>query len=166
MARDAQNYINEIINKDKQFTLNLSKQELVGDMNLAEFTNLISIKVDGNEFTNCNWLFTLSEKSQNKLKWLNLWGNKIKEVDFVRLLNNFPNLESINLENNPLSGSNLEQLNNQQFSQLVELVETKKLKINSWKGTFLLDLLKYAKQLKEENSSLKQTQAKIQVPPK
>ena len=75
-------------------------------------------------------------------------------------------MDSINLENNPLSGSNLEQLNNQQFSQLVELVETKKLKINSWKGTFLPDLLKYAKQLKEENASLKQTQTEIQIPPK
>ena len=52
-------------------------------------------------------------------------------MDFARLLNDFSNLESINLENNPLNGNNLDSLNNQQFSQLVELVETKKLKINS-----------------------------------
>ena len=90
MARNAQEFINGIINKNKQFTLNLSKQELTGDMNLVEFTNLTSIKADGNEFTNCDWLFTLSEESQKKLKWLNLWGNKIEKVDFVRLLNNFP----------------------------------------------------------------------------
>ena len=54
MTRSAQNYINEIINKNKQFTLNLSKQELSGDMNLAEFTNLISIKADNNNFTDCD----------------------------------------------------------------------------------------------------------------
>jgi len=52
-------------------------------------------------------------------------------VDFARLLNVFPNLESINLENNPLDGNNLESLDSQYFSQLVGLVETKKLKINS-----------------------------------
>ena len=44
---------------------------------------------------------------------------------------NFSNLELINLGNNPLDGSNLEQLDSRQFSRLVELVETKKLKINS-----------------------------------
>jgi len=52
-------------------------------------------------------------------------------VDFARLLDKLPNLELINLENNPLSGSGLASLNNQQFSRLVELMETKKLKINS-----------------------------------
>ena len=60
-----------------------------------------------------------------------MWGNKIENVDFARLLNNFPKLESINLEGNPLSGNNLDSLNDQQFFQLVELIETKKLKINS-----------------------------------
>ena len=65
------------------------------------------------------------------MKRLNLWGNRIESVDFARLLNSFPNLELINLENNPLSGSNLASLNNQQFFRLVELVEAKKLKINS-----------------------------------
>jgi hypothetical protein len=49
-------------------------------------------------------------------------------VDFARLLDNFPNLELINLENNPLSGSGLASLNNQQFSRLVELMKTKKQK--------------------------------------
>ncbi|KLL01676.1 MAG: hypothetical protein MRERC_11c030 [Mycoplasmataceae bacterium RC_NB112A] len=166
MARNAQNFIDAIINKNKQFVLNLSKQELTGSMNLVEFTNLVSIKADGNEFNNCDWLFSLPETSQKKLKWLNLWGNKIESVDFVRLLNNFPNLESINLENNPLSGNNLEQLNAQQFSQLVQLIEDKKMKINSWKGTFLLDLLRYTKELKKENEFLKQIQAEIQIPPK
>ena len=167
MTRNAQEYIDRIINKEKQLVLNLKDQRLMGEMNLGDFTNLISIKADGNEFINLDWLFTLPESSQKKLKWLNIWGNKIENVDFSRLLNGFPNLESINLENNPLNGNNFESLNNQQFSQLVELVETKKLKINSWKGSFLLDLLKYTKRLKEENAQLKQqTQAQIQILPK
>ena len=106
--------------------------------NLKEFTNLVSIQGSGNEFTDLDWLFTLPASSQKKLKWLNLWGNKIENVDFTRLLNNFPNLESINLENNPLNGNNLDGLSDQQFSCLLGLVEAKKLKINSWKGTFLL----------------------------
>ncbi|KLL01835.1 MAG: hypothetical protein MRERC_7c063 [Mycoplasmataceae bacterium RC_NB112A] len=91
-------------------------------MGLGKFANLISIQADENEFTNLNWLFTLPEMIWKKLKRLNLWGNKIESVDFARLLNNFPNLEFINLESNPLGGNNIENLNNQQFSQLVELV--------------------------------------------
>ncbi|MCE8159079.1 MAG: leucine-rich repeat domain-containing protein [Candidatus Moeniiplasma glomeromycotorum] len=145
MTRNVQEYIDRIINKGTQLSLNLKDQKLFGAMDLGKFTNLVSIQASGNEFTDLCWLFTLPESSQKKLKWLNLWGNKIESVDFARLLNVFPNLESINLENNPLSGSNFETLNDQKFSQLVELVETKKLKINSWKGTFLLNLLKYAK---------------------
>jgi hypothetical protein len=136
-------------------------------MDLKEFSNLVSIQAGGNEFTNLDWLFSLPETGRKKLKWLNLWGNKIENVDFALLLNYFPNLESINLENNLLSGNNLDSLNNEQFCQLAELVETKKLKINSWKGTFLSDLLKYTKQVKKENAELKQQlQAQIQIPPK
>ncbi|CAG8539669.1 14746_t:CDS:2, partial [Cetraspora pellucida] len=66
---------------------------------LKEFTNLTSIKADGNEFA----------------------SNKIENVDFTKLLNNFPNLQSINLENNPLNLSKLEDLDDEQLSQLVEL---------------------------------------------
>src|SRR5439155_2987653 len=74
-------------------------------------------------------------------------GNEINEVDFAFLFTNFPNLKTINLSNNPLTGKNLEKLDRQQFSRLVQLVETGKIKINSWKGTFLVDLLKYTERL-------------------
>ena len=68
MVRNAQEYIDRIINKEKQSTLNLKDQKLSGEMNLKGFTNLVSIKADGNEFVNLNWLFTLPEPSQKKLK--------------------------------------------------------------------------------------------------
>jgi hypothetical protein len=60
-----------------------------------------------------------------------VWGNKIENVDFARMLNDFPNLESINLGNNPLSLSDLDKLDNQLFFKLVELVEAKKIKIDA-----------------------------------
>jgi len=72
MTRNAQEYIDRIINKEKQLVLNLKDQRLMGEMNLGDFTNLISIKADGNEFINLDWLFTLPESSQKKLKWLNI----------------------------------------------------------------------------------------------
>jgi len=51
MTRNAQEYINRIINEEKQFTLNLKDQKLSGEMDLKQFTNLVSIQVGGNEFT-------------------------------------------------------------------------------------------------------------------
>lgn len=68
MIRSAQEYINEIINQEKQYTLNLKDQKLAGEMNLKEFTNLTSIKADGNEFASLDWLFTLPESSRKKIK--------------------------------------------------------------------------------------------------
>jgi hypothetical protein len=54
MTKEAQEYIDIIKNKGNQYTLNLSKQELKGEMDLKEFTNLASIQADGNEFTSLN----------------------------------------------------------------------------------------------------------------
>jgi hypothetical protein len=50
--KSAQEYINTIINKQKSYSLNLSNQDLTGEMNLSEFTNLTGISVDGNRFAN------------------------------------------------------------------------------------------------------------------
>ena len=36
--------------------------------------------------------------TEEKLKSLNLFGNKIKEIDFAQLFTKFPNLEIINLQ--------------------------------------------------------------------
>ncbi|CAI2168107.1 10248_t:CDS:2 [Funneliformis geosporum] len=119
MTRNAQEYIERIINKEKQFTLNLKDQKLSGEMDLNQFTSLVSIQA----------------------------SNKIEKVDFVRLLNDFPKLESINLENNPLDGNNLDSLNNQQFSQLVEDYKFKKYYP-------LMDEVEQLKKEAEENNSL------------
>ncbi|MDR1670605.1 MAG: hypothetical protein LBR43_02695 [Spiroplasmataceae bacterium] len=151
--KSAQEYINTIINKQKSYSLNLSNQDLTGEMNLSEFTNLTGISVDGNRFANLDWLKTLPNKE--KLKWLNLWNNEIERVDFVFLLDNFPNAK-INLANNPLNGNTLKDLNDQQFSLLVERIKNGSLKINSWKGAFLLDLLNYTSEIKRELFNFKQ----------
>jgi len=74
MTRSVQEYIDRIINKEKQFTLNLKDQKLSGEMDLKEFISLVSIQAGGNEFTNLDWLFTLPEASQKKLKWLKRMG--------------------------------------------------------------------------------------------
>ena len=65
----------------------------------------------------------------------------------AHLLSTFPNLEYLNCENNPLSAKNLNKLTSEQFNKLVKGIKDKKIKINSWKGTILIDLLEYAQQL-------------------
>jgi len=56
-------------------------------------------------------------------------------------------LEYLNCENNPLSAKNLENLTSEQFGKLVQGIKDKKIKINSFKGTILMDLLEYAQKL-------------------
>jgi len=142
---NVQEHLNQITNKERVFYLDISNRDLSGVMNLGEFKNLKSLNSSNNNFTNLNFLDSLVNK--NKLENINFFGNEINEVDFAFLFTNFPNLKTINLSNNPLTGKNLEKLDSQQFSRLVQLVETGKIKINSWKGTFLVDLLKYTERL-------------------
>jgi len=56
-------------------------------------------------------------------------------------------LEYLNCENNPLSAKNLDNLTSEQFGKLVKGIKDKKIKINSFKGTILMDLLEYAQKL-------------------
>lgn len=142
---NAQEHLNQITNKERNFYLDISNRDLSGVMNLGEFKNLKSLNSSNNKFTNLNFLDSLVNK--NKLENINFFGNEINEVDFSFLFTNFPNLKTINLSNNPLTGKNLEKLDRQQFSRLVQLVEAGKIKLNSWKGTFLVDLLKYTERL-------------------
>jgi len=142
---NAQEHLNQITNKERIFYLDISNRDLSGVMNLGEFKNLKSLNSSNNKFTNLIFLNSLVNK--NKLENINFFGNEINEVDFAFLFTNFPNLKTINLSNNPLTGKSLEKLDRQQFSRLVQLVETGKIKINSWKGTFLVDLLKYTEKL-------------------
>jgi len=146
----AQEHLNQITNKERVFYLDISNRALFGDMNLGEFKNLKGLNSSNNKFTNLIFLNSLPNK--NKLENINFFGNEINEVDFAFLFNNFPNLKVVNLSNNPLSGKSLEKLNRQQFSQLVQFVETGKVKINSWRGTFLVDLLKYTEKLITTNN--------------
>ena len=56
-------------------------------------------------------------------------------------------MEYLNCENNPLSAKNLENLSSEQFGKLVQGIKDKKIRINSFKGTILIDLLEYAQKL-------------------
>ena len=62
------------------------------------------------------------------------------------MLSTFPNLEAINIENNPVKTKNLNNLTAEQFSRLVNGIKDKKIQVNSYKGTVLMDLLEYAQQ--------------------
>ena len=66
----------------------------------------------------------------------------------------------MNCENNPLSAKNLENLTSEQFGKLVKGIKDKKIKINSFKGTILMDLLEYAQKLvaKGDNNQIQNTQ--------
>jgi Leucine Rich repeats (2 copies) len=69
--------------------------------------------------------------NKDKLKGINLFGNQIKEIDFAELLTKFPNLKAINLDNNPLSLTNLDKLSAEKLTFLVENLEKKKIKIST-----------------------------------
>ena len=148
MANNAQNHLNEIIKKEKMFYLDLCNRDLEGDINLGEFTNLKSINASNNKFTNLDFLNSLPNK--NKLESINFFGNEINELDLATLFANFPNLKTINLDNNPLSLNNLNQLAPNQMTFLVDNVENKQIKISSWKGTVITDLLKQIQELKTQ----------------
>ena len=66
----------------------------------------------------------------------------------------------MNCENNPLSAKNLDNLSSEQFGKLVQGIKDKKIKINSFKGTILMDLLEYSQKLvaKGDNSQSQNTQ--------
>src|SRR6185369_7864267 len=175
MAKNIQEYLNSLVNKEKIFYLDLNNnptkqkkpncpdcsqpltgkfscdncnedKQLEGEItDLKEFSNLKGINASNNQFSNLNFLDTLPNK--DKLVSLNLFGNQIKEVDFAKLFTNFPNLEKINLAGNPISAKNLNNLSSEQFDKLVEGIKDGKIKINSYKGTILMDLLAYAQQL-------------------
>src|SRR4051812_3242219 len=101
MVNNAQEYISRFSNKEKLTYLDLSEQELEGEVDLESFKKLTSINAYKNNFASLNLLLTLPNKE--KLKKLNFWGNKITNPgDTLVLFDEFPNLESINLGGNPL----------------------------------------------------------------
>jgi hypothetical protein len=72
---------------------------------------------------------------------------------------NISNLEKVNLQNNPISTKNLDNLTNQQFNQLVNGIKNKKIRVDSFKGTVLMDLLNYAQQLTTSGNNQQQQNA-------
>ena len=93
------------------------------------------------------------------MKGINLFGNQIREIDFADLFTKFPNLEKINLQNNPLSAKNLNNLTTQQFNQLVQGIKAKKIRVDSFKGTVLMDLLEYTQNLIKNGDNSQRQQA-------
>ncbi|CAG8603995.1 8470_t:CDS:2, partial [Scutellospora calospora] len=188
MVRDTQQYINGLVNKPRITYLDLNNnppqtkndncqkcneqlsgkvfcqnpvcnpRQLEGEItDLKEFKNLKGINVSNNKLTNLNFLDTLPNK--DKLKSLNLFGNQIKEVDFAELFTKFPNLEKINLSGNPLKAKNLDNLSAEQFGKLINGIKEKKISVNSFKSTFLMDLLEYAQRLAGQGNRQQQQNA-------
>lgn len=145
MNNDLQTHINQITKKDKIKYLDISNRDLADNADLSEFTALTSLNSYNNKFEDLIWLETLPNK--DRLKKLNFFGNQLKEIDFAWLLSTFPNLESMNIENNPVKTKNLNNLSSEQFGKLVQGIKEKKFRVVSWQGTVLMDLLEYAKEL-------------------
>ena len=109
MTKNTQEYINGLLNKNKIFYLDLStpsqvstcshcnkkiwkenNPNLAGEIeDLKEFQNLRGINASNNKFTSLAGLLTLPNKS--KAEKINLFGNKISEVDLARIFIEFPN---------------------------------------------------------------------------
>src|SRR5439155_25592286 len=104
-----------------------------------------------NKFTSLDALLTLPNK--DKVEKINFFGNQIKEVDLARIFTDFPNLKYLNLDYNPLSAKNLNNLTSEQLERLVEGMKNKKIRLSANKGTILADLLEYARELIKKGGS-------------
>ena len=165
MPKNTQEYINNLLNKHKNFYLDLSSPcqvstcshcnkknwnkttpNLTGEIqDLKEFKNLRGINASNNQFTTLNGLFTLPNK--DKVEKINFFGNKISEVDLSRIFTEFPKLKYLNLDRNPLSVKNLDKLSSEQLEKLADGLKSKQIRISLGQGTILSDLLEYAKKL-------------------
>jgi hypothetical protein len=188
MARNIQEYINNLVNKNKTFYLSLDNQspkienhkcqkcnEKLEGKTYCQSQNCNPKQLDGEitdlkEFANIKGIsvsnnqltslnFLNTLPNKDKLKGINLFGNQIKEVDFAELFTKFPKLEKINLASNPISAKNLNNLTNEQFSKLIDGIKGGKIAINSFKGTILMDLLAYAQQLANQGNNQQQQNA-------
>ena len=90
---------------------------------------------------------------------INFFGNKIGEVDLARIFTDFPNLQYLNLDYNPLRVKNLSNLTSPQLEKLVEGMKNKKIRISASKGTVLADLLEYTQGLIKNGNGSQQQQA-------
>jgi uncharacterized protein YjbI with pentapeptide repeats len=157
MSRNTQEYINNLINKQRIYYLDLNnslkrkehncpscsqkvnylchncnstERQLTGEITtLREFSNLKGINISNQSFTNLNFLNSLPNKE--KLRGINLFGNQIKEVDFNELFTNFPQLEKLNFQNNPTKAINLSNLTTEQLAKLINGIKDQKIRIDS-----------------------------------
>src|SRR5207248_6986276 len=124
MTNDFQQHLSQITKKAKIKYLDISNRDLAGEANLSEFAALVSLNSYNNKFESLEFLNSLPNK--DKLKKINFFGNQLKEIDLAWLLATFPNLEAINIENNPVKTKNLNNLTSTQFSKLVSGIKDKK----------------------------------------
>lgn len=176
MTQNTQKYLNQLINKERIRYLDISsssqisqcshcnkkvwnetKPNLTGEIeDLSQFEDLRRINASNSQFTTLNGIFTLPNK--DRIVNLNFFGNKIQEVDLARLFTEFPKLEQLNLDYNPVSAKNLENLTSEQFSKLVESMKNKKIKFSPYRGTILADLLEYSQKLISQGKNTSQAQ--------
>jgi type VI protein secretion system component Hcp len=141
MTQELQQHINNKTNKNKIKYLDISNNDLAGNADLKDFTNLTALNAYNNQLESMEFLNSLTNKE--KLQSINFFGNQVKEIDLAWLLKNFPNLKKINCGNNPVRAKNLQNLTSEQFGKLVERIKDKSIQVNSYKGTVLMDLLEY-----------------------
>lgn len=145
MSQEFQQYINNKTNKNKIKYLDISNNDLVGNANLQDFTNLVALNAYNNQLESMEFLNSLPNKE--KLQSINFFGNQIKEIDLAWLLKEFPNLKKINCGNNPVRAKNLNNLTTEQFGKIIEGLKERNIQVNSYKGTVLMDLLEYTQYL-------------------
>lgn len=156
-SRDVQEYLDSKDSKTSLF-LGMGGSWISGKISdLSKFINLEGLEVRDSLITNTNLDFLNTLPNKEKLKKINFSGNRIKEVDFADLFTKFPNLEKINLQNNPLSAKNLDKLSNEQFARLVNEIEEQNIKIDPLNSlpssTIAKDLLEYVQELIANNSN-------------
>jgi len=180
MTKNTQEYINNLLNKHKTSYLDLSSPcqvsqcshcnkktwnenaNLSGEIeDLSEFQNLKSINASNSKFTRLEGIFTLPNKE--KVEKLNLFGNKIGEVDLAKIFTEFPNLKYLNLDRNPLSAKNLENLTSEQLEKLAEGMKDKKIRISAGQGTMMADLLEYTQKLIKKGGGSSSSAHKLQT---
>ena len=92
-----------------------------------------------------------------------MFGNKISEVDLAKIFTEFPNLKYLNLDRNPLSAKNLENLSSEQLNKLAEGMKSKQIRISANQGSILADLLEYTQHLIKKGGSSTSSAHKLQA---
>lgn len=155
MSSNIQEYFNSLVGREKGLLVFDGTPFTSEITDLSKFTNLMTLGVSNSLITNTNLDFLNTLPNKEKLKKINFSGNRIKEVDFADLFTKFPNLEEIDLRNNPISTKNFDKLGGK-FLRLIEGIEEQRIKIdplNSSRRTISKDLLDYSQKLIARNEN-------------